>query len=106
MKKKIIKGDALDEEGEVGNGPGGREGARAKTEQETEIRRQMTKVVWRGDGEVDKRVQGWLEWLDVGVVRRQGGECGMLEESEGQGSRLRGERQGGRQEEKRQSGEG
>lgn len=36
--------------------------------------------------------------MNVGVVRwGGGGKCGMLEESEGQGSRLRGERQGGRQ---------
>lgn len=54
-----------------------------------------------------KNIQSWLEWLDVGVVRwGGGGECKMLKESEGQGSRLKGERQGGRQRKTRQSGEG
>lgn len=63
----------------------------------TEIRQQMTEIV-RSDDDGQKRFQSWLEWLDVGVVRwGGGGECRMLEESEGQGSRLRGERQGGRQ---------
>lgn len=54
-----------------------------------------------------KKYSKLVRMVGVGVVRwGGGGECKMLKESEGQGSRLKGERQGGRQRKRRQSGEG